>query len=478
MTSYNLTLSIWVPIAVSILHLIGIGAALHALYYSRSSQGSIAWILSLMLFPILTLPIYFIFGKTRFAGYRERVSAMLATHRELYAKYRELLVAYRTGAIAEYAPDPLESIAGNDLLSGNKLELLINGKHTFEKIFEEIDRATHFVLIEFFIIKDDELGRALQERLIRKAKAGVAVYLLFDEVGSKKLSSEYTRALEAAGVKVSRFHTRQGIRNFFQINFRNHRKIVVVDGLVGFVGGHNVGDEYVGRSTKFSSWRDTHVRIEGPAVLPLQATFAADWMWATGSIPDVKISTPRRVGESDVLIVSTGPADTTDRCTLFFLEAITRAKQRVWIASPYFVPDDSVVKALQLAATRGVDVRVLLPEKADHLLVWLASFSYVPEVTQVGVKVYRYTEGFLHQKVLLVDDTLSSVGTANLDNRSLRLNFEIAAVTMDSMFCEQVATMLEADFEISRDVSAATFGEMPILKQLGSKAARLFSPTL
>lgn len=478
MLSHDFTLSIWVPIAISVLHLIGIGAALHALYYSRSSQGSIAWILSLMLFPILTLPVYFIFGKTRFGGYRERISAMLATHRDLYSKYMSLLSGHRVDSAPDSGVDPLESIAGSAILSGNKLELLINGTHTFESIFEAIDKADRYVLVEFFIIKDDELGRALQDRLVRKAKEGISVYLVFDEVGSNKLPSSYVRVLEDAGVKVSRFNTRQGVQNFFQINFRNHRKIVVVDGRVGFVGGHNVGDEYVGRSKKFGGWRDTHVRIEGPAVLPLQAAFFADWSWATGSIPDLRIHAPLSAGESEVLILATGPADTTDRCTLFFLEAITRAKHRVWIASPYFVPDDSILKALQLAATRGVDVRILLPEKADHLLVWLASFSYVPEVTQSGVKVFRYTEGFLHQKVSLVDDSMCSVGTANLDNRSLRLNFEITAVVRDPMFCEQIATMLEADFESSRDVSSATFEEMPLLKQLGSKAARLFSPTL
>lgn len=431
-----------------------------------------------MLFPILTLPVYFIFGKTRFGGYRERISAMLSTHRELYSKYMALLSGHRVEPRPSGACDPLERIAESALLSGNKLELLINGTHTFDSIFEAIDKATRYVLIEFFIIKDDELGRALQERLIRKAKDGIPVYLVFDEVGSNKLPSSYTRELEDAGVLVSRFNTRQGVQNFFQINFRNHRKIVVVDGRVGFVGGHNVGDEYVGRSKKFGGWRDTHVRIEGPAVLPLQAAFFADWSWATGTIPEVHIDPPFSVGPSEVLVLATGPADTTDRCTLFFLEAITRAKHRVWIASPYFVPDDSILKALQLAATRGVDVRILLPEKADHLLVWLASFSYVPEVTQSGVKVFRYTEGFLHQKVSLVDDSLCSVGTANLDNRSLRLNFEITAIARDPMFCEQVATMLEADFECSRDVSTATFEEMPLLKQLGSKAARLFSPTL
>jgi len=478
MARYDMTLSIWVPIIISILHLIGIVTALHALYFSRSSQGSIAWILSLALFPILTLPAYFIFGKTRFGGYREKMSAMLTTHQNLYSRYKALLSPYKAESLLGQKMDTIERIAGSERLTGNQLELLINGTHTFERIFEAIEAASRYVLVEFFIIKDDEVGTALQERLIRKAQAGVPVYLLYDEVGSNKLSSAYVRKLESAGVRVSRFHTRQGIKNFFQVNFRNHRKIVVVDGVVGFVGGHNVGDEYLGRSAKFSSWRDTHVRIEGPAVLPLQATFSADWAWATGQIPDVEVPTPNRVGPSDVLVLSTGPADISDRCTLFFLDAITRAERRVWIASPYFVPDESIIKALQLAATRGVDVRILLPDKADHLLVWLASFSYVPEVTEVGVKVYRYTRGFLHQKVLVVDDSLCSVGTANLDNRSLRLNFEITAVVFDPLFAEQIATMLEGDFEQSRDVSSVRFEDMPLVKQLGSKGARLFSPTL
>jgi cardiolipin synthase len=253
---------------------------------------------------------------------------------------------------------------------------------------------------------------------------------------------------------------------------------VVIDGAVAFVGGHNVGEEYLGRGTKFSSWRDTHIRIEGPAVLPLQGIFCADWAWATGALPTISIPELSAVGKSDVLIVPSGPADPYERCTLLFLEAITRAQERVWIASPYFVPDESILRGLQLAAMRGVDVRVLLPEKADHLMVWLASFSYVPEVTAVGVKVYRYTEGFLHQKVFLVDDTLSAVGTANLDNRSLRLNFEVTALVYDRAFCGQVAQMLSADFARSRDVSSTTFGDLSLAMKLGSKAARLFSPVL
>jgi cardiolipin synthase len=459
-------------------HAIGIGTALHALYYSRSSQGAIAWVLFLMVVPVLGVPAYFVLGRTRFAGYRERIKAMMDAHRTVFAEYRARLAKHRLIGRSEQRLDPLERIGGNEILSGNRLDLLIDGEATFTALFDALERARHYILVEFFIIKDDKLGRALQERLIRKSKEGVSVFVLFDEIGSNKLPSSYVQELERAGVLVNRFHTRQGLTNFFQVNFRNHRKIVVVDGLVAFVGGHNVGDEYLGKGKKFSSWRDTHIKIEGPAVLPLQGTFCADWAWATGALPSISIPDIAPVGASDVLVVPSGPADPNERCTLLFLEAITRAKERVWIASPYFVPDESILRALQLAAMRGVDVRVLLPEKADHLMVWLASFSYVPEVTGVGVKVFRYTEGFLHQKVFLVDDNLSSVGTANLDNRSLRLNFEVTALVYDRSFCDRVAEMLTADFAKSRDVSAKTFGELSLVMKLGSKAARLFSPVL
>ncbi len=472
--SYTLIFSL----LLTVCHTIGVGTALHALYYSRSSQGAIAWVLFLMIFPIIGVPAYFVFGRTRFFGYRERIKRMLDTHRAVFAEYRARLAEHRLANRSGRKVDPLEHIGGNDILLGNRVELLIDGERTFAALFDALEKARSYILVEFFIIKDDTLGRALQERLIRKAQEGVSVFVLFDEVGSSKLPSSYITELEQAGVRINRFHTRQGVGNFFQVNFRNHRKIVVVDGVAAFVGGHNVGDEYLGKGKKFSSWRDTHIKIEGPAALPLQGIFCADWAWATGTLPSISIPEIEPVGESDVLVVASGPADPNERCTLLFLEAITRAKDRVWIASPYFVPDESILRALQLAAMRGVDVRVLLPEKADHLMVWLASFSYVPEVTAVGVKVFRYTEGFLHQKVFLVDDYLSAVGTANLDNRSLRLNFEVTALVYDSSFCSRVGEMLTADFARSRDVSSMTFSELSLFKKLGSKAARLFSPVL
>jgi cardiolipin synthase len=428
------------------------------------------------MFPYLALPAYFVFGKSHFRGYREKISAMIAAHQAAHAMYLSHLREHRahSGDVSE----PLEHIAHAHFLMGNRVTLLVDGRATFDALFEAIDTAQRFILVEFFIIKDDELGRTLRNKLIAKAKQGCAVYVLYDEVGSNKLNRAYTKPLTDAGARVSCFNTRQGIRNFFQFNFRNHRKIVVIDGTQAFVGGHNVGDEYVGKSPKFSAWRDTHIKVEGPAVLPLQAIFLADWAWATGCAPEADLIEPVSRGESSILVLPSGPADPHDRCTLLFLEAITRAKKRVWIASPYFVPDESLVKALQLAALRGIDVRIMLPEKADHLLVWLASFSYVPEVTAVGVRVFRYAAGFLHQKVFVVDDDISAVGTANLDNRSLRLNFEVTAVISDSEFTREMIAMLEDDFAQCKDDSSLKFSDLSLAKQIGSKAARLFSPIL
>jgi cardiolipin synthase len=471
-----MNITIWISLLLTAIHLLGLTTALHALAYSRSSQGAIAWCLSLFMFPYLGLPAYFVFGRSHFRGYREKIAAMIAAHHSAHTRYLSHLREHRVRLGDTH--EPLERIANSQFLGGNKVTLLVDGRVTFEALFEAIDAAQRFVLVEFFIIKDDELGRILRDKLIAKAKQGCAVYVLYDEVGSNKLKGAYTRLLSQAGVRVSRFNTRQGIRNFFQFNFRNHRKIVVVDGMQAFIGGHNVGDEYVGRSPKFSGWRDTHIKLEGPGVLPLQAIFSADWTWATGYPPEVDLIEPVASGESNILVLSSGPADPHDRCTLLFLEAITRAKKRVWIASPYFVPDESLVKALQLAAMRGVDVRIMLPEKADHLLVWLASFSYVPEVTAVGVRVFRYTAGFLHQKVFVVDEDVSAVGTANLDNRSLRLNFEVTAVIADPKFAREMIAMLEDDFARCKDESSLKFSDLPLAKRIGSKAARLFSPVL
>jgi cardiolipin synthase len=319
----------------------------------------------------------------------------------------------------------------------------------------------------------------LQSKLIQKAKENVKVYFLYDEIGSHKLPQSYLRDMQIAGIVTSAFHTTKGKTNRFQLNFRNHRKIVVVDGKIAYVGGHNVGDEYLGKHPKFGAWRDTHVKIEGPAVQCIQFCFVEDWYWATKGIPELNWE-PCRVadGRENALVIASGPADRLETCGLMFVQAINEARERIWIASPYFVPDLQILSALKLAALRGVDVRILLPEKADHRTVYLASFSYYQNTLPIGIKIYRYTAGFMHQKVFLIDSRCAAVGTANLDNRSFRLNFEITLLNYDSLFIKEVETMLSNDFDRSQPATMDDYTHRPFLFKLAVRSARLLAPIL
>jgi len=363
-------------------------------------------------------------------------------------------------------------------LANNEVRLLINGAATFEAIFHAIDQARKAVLIQFFIIHDDDLGRQLQALLLKKAAEGVKVYVLYDSVGSHALPSAYNHTLREGGVNIRAFATRRGWFNRFQVNFRNHRKIVVVDGLLGFVGGHNVGDEYLGANPKLSPWRDTHVQVSGPVLACLQESFAEDWFWASRTLPPLIL--PETYPEDGVLcqVLASGPADPQETCSLFFVEAIHSARERLWITSPYFIPDEAVFAALRLAVLRGVDVRILIPSRPDHRIVYAASSLFAFEAVRAGVRMFRFEPGFLHQKVVLIDNEISAIGSANLDNRSFRLNFEIMLLTVDREFADQVETMLTDDFDRAREITAEDTRDTHRLQQLGMRIARLISPIL
>ncbi|MGB5811674.1 MAG: cardiolipin synthase, partial [Polyangiales bacterium] len=395
---------------------------------------------------------YWVLGRTKFQGYVSARRDVDVRNEHLERDAVDRVAQYRVEAPARHeAAHAAEALAGMPVLGRNRVDLLIDGHATFDSIVAGIDDAQDYILFQFFIVKDDGLGRRIQEHLIARANAGVAVYFIYDEVGSHGLPTRYLDELRAAGVRVSEFNTRKGRGNRFQINFRNHRKVVVVDGKYGWIGGHNVGDEYLGKG-EFGHWRDTHVRIEGPAVLKAQVSFCEDWAWATGEIPPLDwVPHPASDGSDDaVLIIPTGPSDELETASLMFVHAIHSARHRIWIASPYFVPDEAVMVALQLAGLRGVDVRVLIPDNPDHLLVYLAAFSYFDQAGQTGVKFYRYLDGFLHEKAMLIDDGVATIGTANFDNRSFRLNFEITAAVSNPTFVAKVERMFETDFESAR----------------------------
>jgi cardiolipin synthase len=469
-----------IAIVVPLVELLGIVTAVHAVMNARTSQGAIAWAISLVTFPWLALVLYAIFGRNKFNGYVllrsskdldirhfiDKIKAEAATKELIREELAESEIA-------------LTRLADMPVTCYNKSRLLIDGHATFRSIFEGIESAEHYILVQFFIVKDSAVGRELHSKLIQKAGENVKVYFLYDEIGSHKLSGSYLRDMQKAGIVTSAFHTTKGKTNRFQLNFRNHRKIVVVDGKIAYVGGHNVGDEYLGKHPKFGAWRDTHVKIEGPAVQCIQFCFVEDWYWATKGIPELNWE-PCRVadGRENALVIASGPADRLETCGLMFVQAINEARERIWIASPYFVPDLQILSALKLAALRGVEVRILLPEKADHRTVYLASFSYYKNTLPLGIKIYRYTAGFMHQKVFLIDSRCAAVGTANLDNRSIRLNFEITLLNYDSLFIREVETMLSNDFARSQSVTMDDYIHRSFLFKLAVRSARLLAPIL
>ena len=467
---------------LGVIHLLGIVAALHAVFTVRTAQGAIAWAMPLFFIPYLALIPYLVFGARSFYAY---IQARRQANQEMHVAMaslnwrpwvEEALTARESDSYA--ALRALPKLGRMPCLANNEVKLLINGEATFAAIFAAIERARDTVLVQFFIIHDDNLGQQLQQLLLRKAAEGVRVFVLYDRVGSHALPARYSQTLRDGGVEIQAFATRRGWFNRFQVNFRNHRKIVVVDGVLGFMGGHNVGDEYLGAHPQLSPWRDTHVQICGPVLACLQESFAEDWYWATRQLPPLIL--PDTYPEDGVLCqaLASGPADPQETCALFFLEAIHCATRRVWITSPYFIPDEAIFAALRLAVLRGVDVRILIPSRPDHRIVYAASSLFAFEAVRAGVRMFRYQPGFLHQKVVLVDDEITAIGSANLDNRSFRLNFEITLLTVDRAFADQVEQMLTEDFQQAREITAEDSRDTHRLQQLGMRIARLISPIL
>lgn len=465
-----------VGLGIFLIHLAGVLSAVLALMSSRTSQGAIAWIISLITIPYVAVPAYWVFGRPRFYGYVSARGERDTTLRRILLRYRPLIEPYladsRHGNIRA-----VEQLAMMPMTSGNRAELLIDGEVTFDSLFAGIDAAESYILIQFFIVRQDRLGLELKRCLERQAERGVRVYFLYDEIGSRSLGDGYLDDLRRAGAQVSAFNSSRGLRNRFQLNFRNHRKILVVDGRFGWTGGFNVGVEYLGESPQHGPWRDTHLKLSGPSVLGLQEAFWEDWHWATGQVIDLEWKPLITCDDChNVVIVPSGPADRQETASLLTQLAIHSAQHRLWVASPYFVPDQGVQDALRLAAMRGVDVRVMMPERPDHLLIFLSAFSFLPDMLRIGVRIYRYQPGFLHQKVMLIDDRCATVGTVNLDNRSFRLNFEITAFIPDKGFAAEVQAMLESDLDNCREVTLEELQQRPLWRKLVSRAAYLLAP--
>lgn len=470
----------FIALFLTLAHSLGALSSVKAVMTTRTAQGATAWVIALNTFPYVAVPAYWVFGNRKFDGEvslrrgNERETVPFVTRLKEAGETKALLAPGRAGVELHL----LERLSRLPATSGNQVELLRDGVEMFPSLFAGIDAAKDYILLEFYIVRADELGMELHKHLLAAAARGVKIYFVYDELGSHGLPNSYIDSLRHAGASMTKFDTTKGWTNRFQLNFRNHRKIVITDGRVAWVGGANIGDEYNNKGKKLNPWYDTMVRIEGPAVMTVQVPFWEDWLWASGQKLNLNWEPERATADAGktVLCIPSGPSDEFETCTLYFLHLINSATKRLWLASPYFVPDEQIINALELAALRGVEVRILVPENGDSYLVNLSGWAYVSRLGKVGVRFYRRQNGFMHQKVALVDSDKSVIGSANLDNRSFRLNFEINMEIRDPGFAHEVEEMLMMDFAASRLVPIQGTTKWNFFHRFEVRAAHLLSP--
>ncbi|MFC4620128.1 cardiolipin synthase [Camelliibacillus cellulosilyticus] len=452
---------------------------------NRNPSKTITWLLVLALFPIIGFIFYIAFGQSyrkkrlfRKRAYLEELSfeTSSATH---------ILEQEKIQVVGEHQQATLR-LAGRlgqyPISTATETKVLTNGDATFTAILNALQNAKRHIHMEYYIVRDDELGRQIKSILIQKALEGVKVRFLYDAVGSWRLPKKFIKSLRFAGVDiVSFFPVKLPLFNH-KINFRNHRKIVVIDGEIGFVGGLNIGDEYLGKDPSFGFWRDTHLSVRGEAVRSLQAIFLQDWYYMTGEfISDEAYFQAKPVYSDDngaVQMVSSSPDDEWEVIKNLFFSMIVSAKRSIWIASPYIIPDEDILSALKVAALSGIDVKILVPIRPDKRIVFYASHSYFPELLEAGVKIYEYQYGFMHSKVIIVDHELASIGTANMDMRSFHLNFEVNAFLYRSESTIQLVADYMDDLENAVQIDWDKFKKRPIIMRVIESTSRLLSPLL
>jgi cardiolipin synthase len=456
-----------------------IAMSCYILLERRPPLATVAWIVSLATLPVLGFVVYYFLGPRRLDRKRRR-RVMARTSKRAKASGA---APDRTSAVETlgHAGARLAAVAAgteqSPPLPATTLQLYDLGSHAYDAIVESIAAATHHVHLEYYILNDGVVAKRIRAALIERATAGVQVRLLLDGLGTSRLGG-YLRPLRDAGVEIARFGPR--MRPGF-VNFRTHRKIVICDGTTGFTGGMNIDDchdeSVVGVER---GWRDTQVKLVGDAVAPLALAFLEDWQYATDVVLDGPAYLPPLTGAGTMLaqVCASGPDAHPQSIHAVYFTAIATARQRVWISTPYFVPDESMQEALLAAALRGVDVRVLVPGTSDHAIVDAAARSYFPELLAAGVTIFGYGPPALHAKTMVVDRDAAIVGTANLDNRSLRLNFEVVTICYGEAFADELARMFEQDLAKSRAITAAVLDGRSIGQRLFEGAARLFSPML
>ncbi|WP_029903770.1 cardiolipin synthase [Prevotella sp. 10(H)] len=455
-----------------------LGAMIVVISENRNPLKTISWVLILLLLPLVGLIIYYFFGE-------DSRKQRLISHK-MYKKLnrrsigrKELLETLNPPAEHKSLVNLLNRLKSAPLYGGSSVTFYSNGNEKFEALFAELEKAQKHIHIQYYIFLDDEIGCQTRDILVRKAAEGVEVRLIYDDVGSWKAKRRFFKDMQAQGIEVQPFLKVAFKFLTSRVNYRNHRKIVVIDGKVGFVGGMNVADRYV-NGVKFGVWRDSHIKIEGKGVAALQTSFLIDWYSSRKEFlaSDMYYPILENKGNNLIQMVTSGPVGPFKDIHLGILQAISNAKECIYIQTPYFVPTDALLLNLQMASMRGVDVRLMLPRHSDTTFVHIASMSYLKDMLDAKVSVFFFEAGFLHSKLMIIDNSLTITGSANMDVRSFEHNFEIDAFIYNEDTCNKAKEIFFRDMECSTLLIAEEWDKRSRFEKFKESVMRLFSPLL
>jgi len=466
-----------------------VSVCLWIVFETRSSTKTLAYLLGCIFLPVFGMLFYLTVGinywRTKFYAKKSKSDQkLLDLLQKQIIQYSRVMV--KSGDLVEGDHAELARMLIKDqqspLTRKNSLKLLLNGEEKFPELLSALESANHHIHLEYYIYEQDEIGTAIIELLIRKAKSGVQVKMIYDDFGSPSIKNKIEKRMREAGVEIFPFHKIHFYLLANRINYRNHRKIVVIDGQTGFVGGINVSEKYINKKKGQLYWRDTHLRIDGPGVYYLQYLFLSDWNFCcSGTVDPNDTYFPEKIkskGDSLVQIVASGPDSNQPLVLYSILQAIYLAKEEILITTPYFIPGDNIMDALRIAASSGLLVKLLVPGKSDSRFVNAASKANYYDLLQSGVEIYLYHKGFVHAKTLVIDGKMSMIGTANMDYRSFELNFEVNALVYDKKFSANMRDVFLNDLQSAKKINVNDWYKRPFYFQLLEKIARLFSPSL
>lgn len=474
---------------ISLIYIVNFTMAAVVIFLERKDPtATLAWVLVLLILPGVGFIFYLLLSQN-FS--RKKLFTMKIYAKKTFGDYiRVQQKLFNTGVLVfhDKSVERFRDLIKMNLFShdfsytqNNDVDIYTDGEDKFNELFTEIEKAKQHIHLEYYIVKNDNLGNRLLDLLEKKSKDGIEVRFLYDSIGGRHIPEETISRLKKSGVKVAVFFASNLPFFNFKINYRNHRKIVVIDGITAFIGGYNVGDEYLGLNKSIGYWRDTHIKIKGDAVIDLQTRFFLDWGYASKEdlmflpkyFPD-----NNNIGNVGVQIISSGPDKLDEMIKSNYVKMINSAKKSIMIQTPYFVPDASVFESLKIAAMSGVDVKIMIPCKPDHPFVYWATYWYCGGLLQYGVKVYTYENGFMHAKTIVVDGIVSSVGTANFDVRSFKLNFECNAVIYDTSTSTRLYEIFEEDLNYSLELTRELYLERGIIIRFKESICRLLAPLL